>query len=190
MRETREQSENARNGGAQTGAHLPRWLRYRRHAESAPRHPDAPQCSRLYVMVCRSFVKVGLAKRLPERLSSVRTSCPFEVSVFISFRVAMELASYAEYIAHLSLSDAHVRGEWFDCSPQRARGVVMAAAARAREIPPSWVRAGGDPRRWEFGRELSSRCLRLADEMMGVPRKIEKSEAISVRYGERRERSG
>lgn len=81
----------------------------------------------LYIMQCGEFVKIGISKMVQDRLRTIRTSNPQEVTLLRVYTSDIQDAESMEFLLHRSLKEFHVRGEWFksealehvkmDCKP-------------------------------------------------------------------------
>lgn len=74
------------------------------------------------------WVKVGMAIDSEDRLNGYQTSSPFRDYMLFSF-VDVNDRRQAEAAAHAELEKLYERkGEWFKCTPQQAREVVIRVA--------------------------------------------------------------
>jgi len=74
------------------------------------------------------WVKVGMAIDSEDRLNGYQTSSPFRDYMLFSF-VDVNDRRQAEAAAHAELEKLYERkGEWFKCTPQQAREVVIRIA--------------------------------------------------------------
>ncbi|MES2625872.1 MAG: GIY-YIG nuclease family protein [Pseudomonadota bacterium] len=68
----------------------------------------------LYVMSCGEFLKVGLSVNPLRRLKDHQVSNPVEIHLELVYRPTVFMPiSAIEAVAHRSLKQYHVRGEWF-----------------------------------------------------------------------------
>jgi hypothetical protein len=70
-------------------------------------------------------IKIGISDQPHGRLSTIQTSCPFEVCMVHSF--CLPNRTYAldvERAVHKAFSDYRQRGEWFDVEPENALFVM------------------------------------------------------------------
>lgn len=65
----------------------------------------------VYVILCQSFVKIGISDRPDKRLMEMQVGCPFELKVIA--RYPSPNAKHDESRLHDLLVKFHVRGEWF-----------------------------------------------------------------------------
>lgn len=86
----------------------------------------------VYGFACEGYIKIGIAMNVKTRLSGVKVSCPFPVSVAFQRRVAHELADFVESGVHAELAEYHHFGEWFNCPVDLAKRVVHKWYGRAR----------------------------------------------------------
>jgi hypothetical protein len=73
----------------------------------------------IYILKCGSFIKIGIAKNLTHRLTSIRTSNPYDVELVKSFFTAeRNVSRKIEMTVHKKLTDLghHHRLEWFNLS--------------------------------------------------------------------------
>jgi hypothetical protein len=77
--------------------------------------------------------KIGVAIDPQERCRMFQTANHVLLKISLSIPVSRNQARYVERYAHWLLEDKHVRGEWFDVSPDEARQVIETAAKAIRE---------------------------------------------------------
>jgi hypothetical protein len=66
-------------------------------------------------------VKVGISNNVPSRLSTIRTSCPYKIGLYRSFRLQHRWqAEWVEGGFHRINSAKCTAGEWFDMEPHDA----------------------------------------------------------------------
>jgi hypothetical protein len=75
--------------------------------------------------------KIGIADNTENRLSSLQTSNPRKLEVFLSVDVDKRAARDAERIAHAHVAKTAIRGEWFSCPLEIAIESVHKARAEA-----------------------------------------------------------
>lgn len=70
----------------------------------------------VYVLKCQGFFKIGKATNLKKRLSSIRTSSPFDIELFTTLDFSDEDSHDVEQGLHglFKGRGKHKRGEWFD----------------------------------------------------------------------------
>lgn len=120
----------------------------------------------LYVMESVGLVKVGLSADMTKRMKSLAAASPVPVRLAGSQEVRGDVAAWAEYLAHLALSDCHSHSEWFRCDVDRALAVVKAAVIRAEGVPSSWVARGNNPLWFRGETNEEDQVLSLADEKL------------------------
>jgi DNA-binding transcriptional regulator YdaS (Cro superfamily) len=92
----------------------------------------------LYIIQCDNFIKIGIARNLNSRLSSMQSGNPKELVLKAFFETG--LAKKAEKKAHAKLSKYRVTGEWFDCSFEDARKAVLLAINEVNQEREEMVR--------------------------------------------------
>lgn len=97
----------------------------------------------LYVLEGAGIFKIGITRDLEQRLKGLRAQCPVPISLITWFAVRVDVASWAEYVAHVALSPFHHHDEWFRCPRRTAREVCRIASVRANDIPPDWWKEPG-----------------------------------------------
>lgn len=60
------------------------------------------------------FIKIGTSNDLKQRLSNIRTACPFELSLWQTIRTPLSAA--VERHLHAMMKHCRKRGEWFSPS--------------------------------------------------------------------------
>ena len=73
----------------------------------------------IYILRCGLFIKIGIAKNLIHRLTSIRTSNPYDVELVKSFDTSeRNVSRKIEMAVHKKLTDLghHHRLEWFHLS--------------------------------------------------------------------------
>lgn len=74
-----------------------------------------------------SPVKVGLTSNIRNRLDTIQTSTPFKVEIFQAFAFPdRDIARALEQAFHQVMKGKRLHGEWFDMTPQRATGAMVA----------------------------------------------------------------
>jgi hypothetical protein len=75
-------------------------------------------------------VKIGRAKNPVRRLAEMQVGSPYTLRLFHAFYGRSDVVEVLELEAHEILRDLgfHVRGEWFDCTPDEAASVVKKCA--------------------------------------------------------------
>ncbi len=86
--------------------------------------------TRLYVIACGDFRKIGLARKPRRRLATLQLANPHRITLERSVAVPEIGARYAESWAHAKLAHAHERGEWFAVADTLAAQVITGAARR------------------------------------------------------------
>lgn len=72
--------------------------------------------------------KIGKADSPGSRLSGLSTSSPYKLEMYRVFPMASKKSALAvEKIAHATLSDKRMNGEWFAASPEVAAAAVQSA---------------------------------------------------------------
>lgn len=84
---------------------------------------DLPPDRRLYLMTCREFVKIGVARNVRSRLVMIRTGNPYDVKLFGQYKV--EDAGKMEADLHKEFARFQVRGEWFKIRPIEIEGIIF-----------------------------------------------------------------
>lgn len=86
----------------------------------------------VYVMEAEGShsVKIGVSSKPGARMSSVQTGSASNVTLWWVGRVPKGDERKVERAAHniMKSEGRHIRGEWFQCGPAYARGVVLRAA--------------------------------------------------------------
>jgi hypothetical protein len=94
----------------------------------------------VYVIVSGEFVKIGIARDPAKRVKSLRTGTPEGAQVFYSRQFPDTIsARYIERYCHRQLWKCRESGEWFRCSPHRARAIL----AKARVAPRAHLTSKG-----------------------------------------------
>lgn len=65
----------------------------------------------LYIIKCKEYYKIGIAKNLKNRLSQLQIGNPFELEMVWSKELKNTLK--IENVLHSELMKSKVRGEWF-----------------------------------------------------------------------------
>jgi hypothetical protein len=89
---------------------LQRTLDYIKKVRSKP-DKKKPNSGFIYLIQCHDFVKVGYAKDVATRLSSLQTGCPYELHLLASWPT--EHMEHDENRLHNLWRKFEVRGEWF-----------------------------------------------------------------------------
>jgi len=74
----------------------------------------------IYVFAAKDMVKVGITCNVDMRLKSINHASPFDVSYYGSKQLPKYLALWTEGKIMAALSDYHIKGEWFSCTPDMA----------------------------------------------------------------------
>lgn len=106
----------------------------------------------MHIYVCKTagdFVKIGIARDIKARLKGLQTGNAFRLHMIHSVVVADADAHRIEKHIHKTLrrQQAHMNGEWFRCTPERAIELVDRIAAmyseyrayNEEEAPPGTV---------------------------------------------------
>jgi hypothetical protein len=93
-----------------------------------PVKADAKLCN-VYVMAVEDGpVKVGIAVNPRRRLMSIQPAIWKPIHLYALIKCRTPDAHIIEATALNRLRPRHLRGEWFDCTPEKAREEVLAAA--------------------------------------------------------------
>lgn len=87
--------------------------------------------TRLYVISCGDWRKLGIAREPARRMAALQPGNPQALRLERTAEVPEIGARYAEAWAHAKLAHAHERGEWFRVDADLATAVLKAAARRA-----------------------------------------------------------
>jgi hypothetical protein len=60
------------------------------------------------------FIKIGKSGALKQRISNIQTSCPFDLTVWLTIRTPIPVL--IEQHMHRMMAHCHARGEWFSPS--------------------------------------------------------------------------
>lgn len=86
----------------------------------------------VYVIVSGEAVKIGFARDPGKRVKEIRTGAAEGASIFYQRKFTTERqARFVEKYAHRQLGLFRMSGEWFRCSPHKARSIVSRA-----KVPP------------------------------------------------------
>jgi len=80
--------------------------------------------SYLYIIVCGEYVKVGFAKDVEHRLSTVQVCNPVPVELVYKHPVKSSIIRIIESFIHYKLRQYHVRGEWFKVNPDVVKETI------------------------------------------------------------------
>lgn len=83
----------------------------------------------LYILQCDVFFKVGIAKDVNARVSSMQSGNPKKITIKRVY--STKLARKAERKAHEKLSNYKVSGEWFKCDLELVEESVLSAIKEA-----------------------------------------------------------
>jgi hypothetical protein len=64
--------------------------------------------------------KVGISQKPRQRLAALQTASPHKLKLYEVWYFANGEQIEAESLAHASLCDCPLSGEWFDCGPEKA----------------------------------------------------------------------
>lgn len=79
----------------------------------------------VYVIAGGDFSKIGIAENPKLRCAQLATGNPHDLDLMFTAECSSrEHARKVERLAHASLHDLRVAGEWFDCSPWTAIDAV------------------------------------------------------------------
>ncbi len=105
-----------------------------------------------YVYVIGPLVglqKVGIATDPRQRLATLQTACPFDLSLHLAVAVPFGEAHAIERRAHRLLARSCVRNEWFETTAKEAIAAVQTAVAgrarAAQAAPTEWLGRRGKP---------------------------------------------
>lgn len=104
--------------------------------------------SNLYVMRCAGALKIGISLDAAARHRNISNACPLPVELLATYPLRLDIAGWAEFLAHSTLAEYHRHGEWFDCSVEDAVGAIEAAIQVASLVPSDWLLAGNSPAAW------------------------------------------
>jgi len=68
--------------------------------------------SKIYIIQCNEYYKVGISKSPRSRLKQLQTSNPYELKLKRTYKLPSPKTS--EALIHMMLKEYHVRGEWFN----------------------------------------------------------------------------
>lgn len=92
------------------------------------------ECS-VYVMSCREFSKIGVARDTRKRMATLQVANPYELKLVHAEPLrSLTYAGLAERAAHRVLANRHLRSEWFSVSPELASKVISVTAGAARVL--------------------------------------------------------
>jgi len=81
----------------------------------------------VYIFQCETFVKVGISSDVKKRVKALQPGNPFPIRILRTSRTRSRIkALLIERTVHNILSDDHHFGEWFKCTPERAREALSA----------------------------------------------------------------
>ena len=111
-------------------------------------------------------VKIGVAECVRRRRSSLQIGSPTELEIFGEFDVGEHSARDVEMAVHFALRATHVRGEWFDVSPERAMSEVKKQSVTL-VLPPEKERPLGRrvPFQLRIDQDRWDRLTRVAAQM-------------------------
>ncbi len=85
----------------------------------------------IYIIgVTENPVKIGIARNLRSRLTTLQIGCPDPLVLHYSKSIPHNAAEDLETAVHRRLKPKHRRGEWFDVSVEEAREAIEALAPR------------------------------------------------------------
>ena len=89
--------------------------------------------TRLYIMTCAEFVKVGFAQDVERRLFDLQSGNPFPMAIAAHAPVSLYYAPQIERVAHELLRAFHHSREWFRVDLATAKEVTTLARAWGRQ---------------------------------------------------------
>ena len=78
--------------------------------------------SRIYIIKCNEYIKVGISNDPKRRLKDLQTSNPYKLKLLSVYQPKQPVI--AERVIHALLDKYHERGEWFNCSFDIADKVI------------------------------------------------------------------
>lgn len=82
----------------------------------------------VYFIRCGSYVKIGRARSVRERLRALQSASPLEMAVVLVIKSDIDQDSLRERLLHEFFADERHRGEWFETSARIARFVRLMRA--------------------------------------------------------------
>jgi len=82
----------------------------------------ASKSSYVYIVSVEGFYKIGMTKRLADRMEAFNTSNPYEVKVVTAIPVSN--ASSIEKKLHLLYAEHNVKGEWFNLTESQVEDII------------------------------------------------------------------
>ena len=111
-------------------------------------------------------VKIGLAYSARNRRGDLQVGSPAVLRVFGEVSTGDHAASDIEKAVHFSLRATHIRGEWFDVSPERALEAIRSQVEHFVPVPDQRKRIGRrQPFHFRMDSDLLERLSRVAAEM-------------------------
>lgn len=77
------------------------------------------------------YIKIGMTKNIKQRISNVKSGCPFKLSIWMLIRT--KTPELVESYLHWKLSEFRLRGEWFSLDEQRKDYLIDFFKARNKE---------------------------------------------------------
>jgi hypothetical protein len=93
----------------------------------------------LYVISKGANIKIGISKRLEQRLEALRVSFPIPIELLLAVQGPYRAIRKAEMEAHKALEETALGGEYFNASRERALDAVRAALDRNGIAAPAPV---------------------------------------------------
>lgn len=114
------------------------------------RNPEAP--AYVYIVAWRASgpIRIGYTTSVPDRLSSLQTSSPFALRVWMAIR--SKAAVSIEKACHKRIKHMAMQGEWFDCAVKDAMNCLRITATD-HDIDWTLWHGSASPK-WERERKL------------------------------------
>ena len=78
----------------------------------------------LYMIKCADHIKIGITNDVNKRLTSIRTSTPFEVTLVASWKFCENSVYSIEQYIHKKYKDSNVKLEWFKLTEKQVLEIV------------------------------------------------------------------
>lgn len=124
----------------------------------------------LYVIKSESGpVKIGITADVEHRLSNLQTGSYALLTIAHKIKLrAQSDAQYVERLAHASLKNFRISGEWFSCSAEDAVEAVNTAYIKLQESSPWYVVLGSGANDVDIPLDLSNRAT-LSAAALKIP---------------------
>lgn len=91
----------------------------------------------VYIAECQGRYKIGRSRSIDERIKSLNTASPFEVSLIASFPTSVS-ASLEKYL-HSKFEKCNIQGEWFELEEEHLDQIRLLAHSFPDQPAFDWI---------------------------------------------------